>query len=173
LRLLAKAKPDPKSGCWVWAGAVQSRGYGCVTDGHGGSMLAHRASWELHNGTIPDGLTVDHRCQRKLCINPAHLDLVSHAVNAARGDGSSPLYCVNGHPLFGTLGEWTRRKDGRRRCRLCDRARSAQHRLRLAAPETFNENDDRLVSVVHGPRATSETDARRAGLSAARHEARR
>lgn len=125
----------------MWQGAKQSRGYGSVGNGKGGSMLAHRASWELHSGAIPDGLTVDHRCHNKLCLNPAHLDLVPLEVNCARGDGSSPLYCKAGHPLFGTLGNWSRRKcDGKRRCATCandyKRKKTAElGRLRAAAAE--------------------------------------
>lgn len=134
-RLLARATLDAATGCWLWQGAKQSRGYGSVGDGKGSSALAHRVSWELHNGGIPPGLTVDHRCHTKSCINPAHLELVPAALNSARGNGMSPLYCVNGHPMFGRLGGWVRRENGKRRCRLCAAETGRAWRKRTAAPE--------------------------------------
>lgn len=129
--------------CWIWCGGTQSRGYGSATDGTGKSMLAHRASWELHRGAIPDGQTVDHLCHNKLCVNPEHLELVPLRVNCARGAGSSPLYCVNGHPLFGALGDWTRRADdGRRRCNLCARSRAAAQRAAARDPQPAHNREN-------------------------------
>jgi hypothetical protein len=109
-------------GCFIWRGAVQSRGYGSVGVGGGRTALAHRVAWELQRGPIPDGLTIDHLCHNRRCLNVDHMDLVSAPTNSARGAGSSPLYCRAGHPLFGTLGDWDRRPDGKRRCKTCLRA---------------------------------------------------
>jgi len=69
--------------CLVWRGGVQSKGYGATTNGRGGTMLAHRAAWEQEHGPIADGLTVDHLCGNKLCVNTEHMELVTPGENLA------------------------------------------------------------------------------------------
>jgi hypothetical protein len=67
--------PDDPSQCWTWAGARTSTGWGKfrLHGGAGGTMTVGRASWILHNGPVPDGLHVCHRCDNGLCGNPTHL----------------------------------------------------------------------------------------------------
>lgn len=77
-----KAGPDE---CWLWTGAVAGFGHGRIGRGghRGGAMCAHRLSWEIHNGPVPDGLCVLHRCDVPTCVNPSHLFLGTRPENMA------------------------------------------------------------------------------------------
>lgn len=71
-------------GCWIWTAAVNKDGYGQFR--YNGSMkLAHRVSYEIYNGDLSADLCLDHLCRKRSCVNPAHLEQVTHAENMRRG----------------------------------------------------------------------------------------
>jgi len=121
-------------GCWLWTGSKQTAGYGTFNTGRVGPATsryvgAHRFSYELANGPIPDGLHLDHLCRTPACVNPDHLEAVTPTINAHRGDSPMMLVrrsgmCINGHTV--TPENVAYRKDGRGHyCRVCRRERRA------------------------------------------------
>ena len=117
--------PD-SSACILWPGAVNSKGYGCVTDGTGASALAHRVAYEMHVGPIPEGLTIDHLCRQKRCTNVAHMEVVTRGENVRR-QLLAQTRCKRGHELVGENVRLQTRPNGHtyRVCRECTRARRA------------------------------------------------
>ena len=79
-RFRDKFVPEPNSGCWLWTASTFRTGYGKfrVDDR---MVSAHRVSYELHNGLIPEGLHVCHTCDVKVCVNPDHLWLGTNQDN--------------------------------------------------------------------------------------------
>lgn len=75
---------DRKTGCWIWQLSRNAKGYGTVWH-EGRCWLAHRLSFTLANGPIPSGLSLDHLCRNPPCVNPSHLEVVTHAENVRRG----------------------------------------------------------------------------------------
>jgi hypothetical protein len=69
-------KVDRSGECWLWTGARYPSGYGVLTVGGRRNQYAHRLAWEIeHGGPIPEGVQVQHTCDAKACVNPAHLKL--------------------------------------------------------------------------------------------------
>ena len=122
-------------GCWLWLGHV-SNGYGSFrADPQRAAISAHRFAYEELIGTIPAGLTLDHLCRVRNCVNPAHLEPVSMRTNTLRGEGPSALnsrktMCRRGHLLDAETTYLNPR--GERQCRRCHRSRVAAYRARLA-----------------------------------------
>jgi hypothetical protein len=72
------------SGCWLWQGYVNDSGYG-VLKIRPYRIRAHRASFEVFSGPVPDGLVLDHLCRVRHCVNPEHLEPVTEQVNILSG----------------------------------------------------------------------------------------
>jgi hypothetical protein len=70
-------------GCWEWTGCTNAGGYGLIGQGGRGGkpLLAHRVSWELNHGPIPEGLQALHACDNPCCVKPEHLYLGTHEDN--------------------------------------------------------------------------------------------
>jgi hypothetical protein len=96
-RFMAKVEVNP-GGCWLWIAGFKTTGYGSfsINDTPDG---AHRASWMLHFGPIPDGLFVLHRCDVRACVRPDHLFLGDHQANVTDmvGKGRNPRGTAHAH----------------------------------------------------------------------------
>ena len=123
-RFWSNVNKGSDSECWRWRGRFL-RGYGR----YGGSP-AHRVAYEIAVGPIPVGLEIDHLCRTTQCVNPRHLEPVTHAENKRRRYATY-TECVNGHG-YTTENTYTR-PDGTRDCRTCIRVRVASYRKRKAA----------------------------------------
>jgi len=128
-RFWAKVERLTSDECWAWNGCRDRAGYGKMREGR-----AHRISYELNVGPIPAGLTIDHLCGNKWCVNPAHLEAVTAGENVRRWHAKR-THCNQGHPWSENVYQ---PRSGRRRCRICARAKSArgnaqQRRKRMEA----------------------------------------
>jgi hypothetical protein len=117
------------SGCWEWSGKVAKNGYGHTKVG-GEFRLAHRAFYEGMKGPIAEGMTIDHLCRNRSCVNPAHLEPVSRGENVLRSPATraainlAKTHCVRGHPLSGPNLYLRPDRPGHRHCRACAKAAS-------------------------------------------------
>lgn len=118
-------------GCWLWTGAKGGKAshlYGLFwIDGKG--TTAHRVSFDHFKGGLVEGdrrITIDHTCQLKLCVNPEHLEQVTHRENLLRSEltlnsiNAAKTHCVAGHE-FTPENTYISKTNGQRVCRLCKR----------------------------------------------------
>lgn len=134
-RLEANYIPEPNSGCWLWTGALFNTGYGSIYGARGPYTqdAAHIVSYRFFVGPVPEGLELDHLCRVRCCINPAHLEPVTHLENMRRSPfpvltqlgqlQAAKTHCPHGHPYSG--GNLIIRPGGKRSCAECCRVRSA------------------------------------------------
>lgn len=121
-RFWAKVDRRAAEECWPWLGMTR-RGYGRFYVAKGALRSAHRISYELLVGPIPEGLELDHLCRNHSCVNPAHLEPVTHRENVLRGEGLAAkcavkTHCSKGHP-YDEANTYIEPKGKKRHCRVC------------------------------------------------------
>lgn len=129
-------------GCWISRYSTSTHGYaqiGWQDQGERHVVLAHRAAWTHVHGQVPLGMTIDHVCKTRRCVNPDHLRLLPNFENARRTDGRDwPIgTCRHGHDASHLIPVGRRTKSGERRvgltCGAC--AREAKARYVAAHPD--------------------------------------
>lgn len=119
--------PEPNSGCWIWLGAIGHGGYGHLGLRGYPRHSAHRASLIAH-GIDVEGKDADHLCRNPLCVNPEHLEAVTHKVNCKRR-AAVHISCKYGHPYSGI------NKKGHRVCHECWRQAAQRKAAMLSRGE--------------------------------------
>lgn len=111
--------------CWEWNKSIGSHGYGQVgwtlAGGVSVGTTAHRIAWIATNGLIPEGMTIDHLCRNKKCINPSHLRLLTNEENARGNSHTLKTHCPAKHEYSGS--NLYVDPSGHRRCRKCESLR--------------------------------------------------
>jgi hypothetical protein len=117
-RIVDKIDFDGPDGCWLWLGHL-TKGYGRFQDNFQRGM-AHRVVYERFVEPVPEGLELDHLCRNRGCVNPDHLEAVTHSINVRRGDmpkrNGEKTHCKHGHEF---TEENTYRHRGARNCKTC------------------------------------------------------
>lgn len=101
-RFMSWVTPVTESGCWIWHGCSDPKGYGRFRrGGERATVLSHRFSWEMFRGGIPTGMFVCHKCDTPACVNPDHLWLGTNADNVADMDAKSRRNNPHPKPMRG------------------------------------------------------------------------
>lgn len=121
---------DQATGCWLWTRGLSPHGYGEGCE-RGGASRAHRMAYRGFVGPIPEGLELDHVCRVRRCVNPEHLEPVTHQENMRRGEtiaaaNALKTHCRQGHPYDAANTHVL--PDGSRTCRTCHRERMKRAR---------------------------------------------
>ena len=132
-RFWSKCIPEPNSGCWLWFGATTSNGY-ASTSTNRIAIPAHKAAY-LATGRECGDLDLDHLCRTRNCVNPAHLELVTHRENVLRGVSPSAVHarkttCPKGHE-YDKLDCYGRRKCSRCLSAFLSKRDASRYRSRL------------------------------------------
>lgn len=124
-------------GCWNWNGPISIYGYGRLMESVGNrktkQLMAHRFAYEEVIGKIEEGMTIDHVCRNKSCVNPAHMEIVTRGENSTRAHSKNmnamrDNCCIRGHKIEGENVVLEKRKNGsqRKRCKACAKLRDSK-----------------------------------------------
>jgi HNH endonuclease len=123
-RIMERVIPEPNSGCLIWLGYLDKDGYGKVVDKtkRHSAFMVHRVMYEHFIGSIPHGLTINHKCRVRCCCNPDHLEPMENVQNVMIGESifaknARKTECKRGHPLSGN--NLVIYRKGERQCRTC------------------------------------------------------
>lgn len=127
LAVLAWVEPND-DGCWIWQGYVDPCGYGRSSRLQRVERMAHRLSYRIFCVPIPEGMSIDHLCRTRSCVNPEHLEMVPIRENIMRGrtiaaTNAAKTHCKRGHEF--TPENTYRTAQGNRGCIACRRQRQA------------------------------------------------
>jgi len=136
-RFWERRVPCPMSGCWLWIGSVNNKEYAtCTPIRSSGSTTAyaHRLAYLILVGPVPAPLELDHKCRTTVCVNPDHLEPVTHAVNIRRGRSAqlnlAITHCPRGHAYNK---QNTTLYRGRRFCKACSAIAKREYKKRARA----------------------------------------
>jgi hypothetical protein len=119
--------------CWLWLGAKDTYGYGQFSVG-GRLVLVHKWAYVRWRGSVPLGKELDHLCRVRRCVNPTHLQAVSHRLNMSRGYWARKTYCPKGHPYDARNTFF--QANGQRTCRECKAQWQRNRAARLKESKT-------------------------------------
>lgn len=158
--------------CWLWTGSMSAKGYGVMPANEDLGRLttgAHRFSYELANGLVAEGVVVDHRCHRPICVNPEHLRGITQKQNAENRKGANinSKSGVRGVFFHAATRKWTGRvysEGDQRSIGYHDTIEEAAEAVRLKRNEMYTHNDvDRApVDLSSEKRTTLRADLRAA-----------
>jgi hypothetical protein len=156
-----------ENGCWEWTGYRTPAGYGGARDPrrHRKTIAAHRLLWELSVGPIAAGMTVDHLCRNRICVNPAHMEIVTGPENTRRGGNAIKTHCPRGHPYEGR--HLYRTRQNSRNCRTChsQRRRVPGAKPRKPSLRASVELEARVVTLFQSRALSIRAIGREVGLS--------
>lgn len=149
-RFMDKVVVNSETGCWEWTARTDKNGYGQFRYS-GKTYRSHRLAFDLTVG-IPEGLHLDHLCNNPGCVNPQHLEPVSHRANVLRGEAPSAenakkTHCKHGHELTPDNLVVKQHQPKARYCKLCDNRRSAEYYAKNKVRKKSIKKDTAIMTI--------------------------